>query len=61
VSVSKEYYSGWVFAYLGRATRWVRAATSFMLLEVLDVPIYLDRGEAPCATLHINDLKIDEP
>lgn len=35
---------GWVLEHPSRATRWVRAARSFILPKVADVPIYLRWG-----------------
>lgn len=40
VKVGKEYHLGWVL-HSGRATRWVRVATIFILPKVADVLIYL--------------------
>jgi hypothetical protein len=40
VSVGEQRHPGLVLEHPGRATRWVRAATIFILPEAADPPIY---------------------
>jgi hypothetical protein len=41
VSVGEQRHPRWVLEHPGRATGWVRAATTSILPEAADVPIYL--------------------